>query len=109
VRRSVVLPSSSPVTVSRRSTGMPSARLADSRRMRRSPPEHRSSPAFKAVMAASQSTVAIGVSPSLMLVPCSMKWLMKSSRRRNAPLAMSRGDAGFEWVEADGAVPEGGG
>jgi hypothetical protein len=34
-----VLRSSSPVTVPLRSTGMPPARLADSRRMRRSPPE----------------------------------------------------------------------
>lgn len=50
-----MLPLSRPVTVSRRSTGMPSARLADSRRTRRSPPEQGRPPLFRAVTAASQS------------------------------------------------------
>jgi hypothetical protein len=41
-------------------------------------------------MAASQSMMAIGVVPSLMLVPIVMNLLVKSSRRRNVPLMMSR-------------------
>jgi len=78
-----------PVTVSRRLTGMPTAKLADSWRMRRSPPEQGSSSALRAVMAASQSMAAIGVVPSVMLVPSSMSRVLKSSRRRNVPLLMS--------------------
>ena len=68
---------------------MPAARLADRSRMRRSPPEQDSSPACSAVMAAFQSMAAIGVVPSLMLVPCSMNRLVKSWRCRNVPLLMN--------------------
>ena len=49
-----------------------------------------SSPACRAVMAASQSMAAIGVVPSVMLVPVSMNRLVKSSRCRNVPLPVSR-------------------
>lgn len=84
-----VLWSSSPVTVSLRSTGMLPARLAASWRMRRSPPEQGSPPACRAVTAASQSMVAIRVAPSLMLVPNSMNRVVKSVRCRKVPLAMS--------------------
>jgi hypothetical protein len=66
--------------------GGPAARLADSWRMRRSPPEQGSPPLSRAVMAASQSMAAIEV-PSL--VPQVMNLLVKSSRRRNVPLLMS--------------------
>jgi hypothetical protein len=59
---------------------MPSARLADSIMVRRSPPEQGISPAWRAVTAASQSMPAIKVVPSLMLVPTVMKRLVKSSR-----------------------------
>ena len=45
---------SSPVMVSRRLTGVPAARLADSWKMRRSPPERGRPPLTRAVMAASQ-------------------------------------------------------
>ena len=60
-------------------------------------------------MAASQSMAAIGVVPSLMLVPCSMNRLVKSWRCRNVPLADEECDAGFERVDAGGAGAEGGG
>jgi hypothetical protein len=69
--------------------GVPAARLAASWRIRRSPPEVGSSPACRAVMAASQSMEAIGVVPSLMLVPCWMNRLVKSPRCRNVPWLMS--------------------
>lgn len=84
-----VLSWSRPVTVSRRLTGVPAARLADRSKMRRSPPEQGSSPERRAVMAASQPMSAIGAVPSVMLVPVVMKRLVKSSRCRNVPLAMS--------------------
>src|SRR5580658_6007427 len=90
--------SSRPVMVSRRLTGMPAARLADSSRTRRSPPEQGSSPARWAVMAASQSMAAMGMSP---LVPQVMNCAVKSSRflnggnpviqpRRGRPAAVGR-------------------
>ena len=62
---------------------MPPARLAESMRRRRSPPEQGSSPLPSAVIAACQSTAAIAV-PSL--APCWMKRPVKSLRCRNAPL-----------------------
>jgi hypothetical protein len=46
--------------------------------MRRSPPLESSSPALRAVMAASQSVAASSVTPSLMLVPVVMNRLVKS-------------------------------
>jgi hypothetical protein len=61
--------------------------------MRRSPPEQGRSPLLRAVMAAFQSMAAIGVVPSVMLVPCSMNRLVKSRRCRNVPLLMSRSAA----------------
>jgi len=108
----VMLPSSSPVTASRRSTGVPRERLDDSSRTRRSPPEQGSSPACRAAIAASQSMAATGVVPSLMLVATEMKRLVKSSRCRNVPLAMSRAtpaSSGAPQVDAGSAGPEGGG
>ena len=87
--RWAMLASSRSAAASRRSTGMPPARPADSWRMRRSPPEQGSSPSCRAVIAAYQSIAAIGVVPSLMLVPVSMKRLVKSSRCRNVPLLIS--------------------
>ena len=51
-----------------RSAGMPAARLADSPRMRRSPPEQGSSPPLSAVMTASQSTA---VKPQVNYGSCS--------------------------------------
>lgn len=76
---------SRPVTVSRKLTGVPAARLADSWRMRRSPLVQRRPPLAKAAVAASQSMAATGVPP---LVPYSMNRLVKSSRWRNVLLAM---------------------
>jgi len=73
---------------------MPPARLADSRRTRRSPPEQGRSPTFRAAMASYQSMTAIREVPSLLLVPVSMKRAAKSSRWRNVPLLMS------SWVPA---------
>jgi hypothetical protein len=73
------------VTVSRRLTGVPAARLADRSRMRRSPPEQGRLP-FRAVMAASQSMAAIGVP---LLGPEVMNLPVKSSRWRNVLLLMS--------------------
>ena len=67
---------------------MPPARLADSSRTRRSPPEQGRSPTFRAAMASYQSMTAIRVVPSLMLVPVSMKRAVKSARWRNVPLLM---------------------
>jgi len=55
---------------------MPAAKLADRWRMRRSQPEQGSSPALMAVMAASQSMVAIWVP---LLVPWWIKLLVKPS------------------------------
>ncbi|HYZ56918.1 MAG TPA: hypothetical protein VE733_25940 [Streptosporangiaceae bacterium] len=78
------------MTASLRLTGMPSARLAASRRIRCSPLEQGSSPASSAAMAAGQSMAAIVVVPSVMLVPWLMKRPVKSSRSRNVPFAMSR-------------------
>jgi hypothetical protein len=66
------------------------ARLADSIRTRRSPPEQGSSLTRRAVITAAHSMAAIRVVPSLMLVPVVMKRLVKSSRRRNVPSAVSR-------------------
>jgi hypothetical protein len=85
-----VLRSSRPVTLSRRLTGVPAARLAASWRMRRSPPEQGRPPLLRAVTAASQSMTAIGVVPSLMLVAKVMNLLVKSLRCRNVPLPVSR-------------------
>ena len=73
---------------------MPAARLADSWRMRRSPPEQGSLPLVRAVMAAFQSTAAMGVPP---LVPWLMNLLVKSSRRRNVPLPTSRATPASRW------------
>ena len=72
--------------VSRRLTGVPAARLAASWRMRRSPQEQGRPPLLRAVTAASQSMVAIGVPP---LMPQVMNRGVKSSRCRNVPLLMS--------------------
>ena len=83
----LMLASSIPVTVSPRPAGVSAARLAASRRMRRSPPEQGSSPACSAVMAPSQSTAAMGV---LQVVPCWMNRLVKSSRCRKVSLLISR-------------------
>ena len=66
---------------------MPPARLADSRRTRRSPPEQGRLPLARAMMAASQSMAAIGVPP---LMPWWMNLLVKSSGCRNVSLPMSR-------------------
>lgn len=73
-----------PVTASFRSTGMPAARLAESLRTLCSPPEQGNSPAARAVIAASQSIAAM---PSF--TPWMTKRLVKPSRRRKVPLAMS--------------------
>jgi len=70
---------------SRRLTGMPSAMLAASRRVRCSPPEQGISPASRAVMAAAQSIAAIPVAVSRV-----MNRLVKSSRPRKVRFAMSR-------------------
>jgi hypothetical protein len=77
VMSSWILRASRPVAVSRRSTEMPTAMLAIACTMRRSQAEQGRSPALRAVIAASQSMAAIGVP---MLVPCSMKRLVKSTR-----------------------------
>src|SRR5487761_1699439 len=60
-----------PVNASRRSTGMPSARLAASRSTLRSPPLQGRPPLSRAVIADGQSITAIVVMPSVMLVPMS--------------------------------------
>ena len=65
---------------------MPAARLADSRSMRRSPPEHGSPPAISAWTAAIQSIWARRV-PPVMLVPIQMKRSVKS-RASQVPWAM---------------------
>jgi hypothetical protein len=65
VTSSATFPLSMPVTVSRRLTGMPTARLADRSRMRRSPPEHGRLPLARAVVAAFQSMAATGVGDSI--------------------------------------------
>jgi hypothetical protein len=77
----VMFASSRPVTVSRRLTGVPT----DSWRMHRSPPDQGRPPLARAVMATSQSMAAIGVVPSLMLVPWPVNRVVRSSRRRNVP------------------------
>ena len=63
VMRSEMLRWSSPVTASRRLTGVPSARLAASRKIRCSPPEQGRSRASSAVMMSCQSMVAMSGSP----------------------------------------------
>jgi hypothetical protein len=100
-----VLSLSSAVMASRRSTGLPWARLADSRRMRRSPPELRRVMLARATVAASQSMVNIEVPP---LVPCSMNRVVKSSRCGNVPLLASRRRR-LRGVKSGGAGMEGGG
>ena len=71
---------------------MPAARLAESRRMRRSPPEQGRPPLARAVMAASQAMAAIGMP---LLVPCSMSLLVKSSVQER-PVADEQFGACFE-------------
>src|ERR1039457_1887846 len=95
-----MLRSSRPVVASRRSTGTPSARLADSFRRRRSPPEEGSSPLLRAVTAASQSMAAMATP---LLVACSMKRPVKSAAVQERAAADEQGDAGFERVEPGGA------
>ena len=81
---------SMPGRVSLRLTGIPPAMLAARRSIRRSPPLAGSSPACRAVTAASQSVLASRVAPSLMLVPAVMNLLVKSSRCSQLPQSMSR-------------------
>jgi hypothetical protein len=76
---------SRPVMASLRLTGMPSAMLAASRRIRCSPPEQGISPVSSAAMAAAQSMAAIAV-----VVSRVMNRLVKSSRLRKVRFAMSR-------------------
>ena len=83
---------------------MPAARLAESWRMRPSPPEHGRPPVLSAVIAASHAMAANGV-PSLM--PWSMNFPVKSSRCRNVPLADEEFGGGFEREQAGCAVAEG--
>ena len=61
-------------------TGMAAARLAAMRSIRPSPPEQGRCPASRAVMAAIQSMLAIGVDASVMLMPVCMKSSLKSPR-----------------------------
>jgi transposase len=78
----LMLWSSRLLRVSRRSTGMPSARLAARRSSRASDPEHGRSPASSAVVAARQSRYASSVS-----VAASREmamWVWKSPRRSQA-------------------------
>jgi NCS1 family nucleobase:cation symporter-1 len=63
VMRSEMLARSSPVMVSRRLTGLPSARLAASRKIRCSPPEQGRSRTSSAAMMSCQSMVAMSGSP----------------------------------------------
>jgi hypothetical protein len=74
---------------------MPSARLADSWRMRRSPPEHGRFPLARAVMAASQSMATIAM-PSL--VPCWMNLLAKAAAQL---AAQAFSDAAAELMVAE--------
>ncbi len=72
--------------VSRRATGLPLAMLAASWRMLRSPLLAGRLPAWRAVIAASQSIQAIGV-PSVKLVSSQMQ-AAKSGRGRKVPCRM---------------------
>jgi hypothetical protein len=83
---------SRPVRVLRRSTGVPSAMLAASRRMRPSPLEHGSWPESRAVIASPQRIWAMGGSPAAERRNLPMKaprrsqteWLMSSSTAASA-------------------------
>jgi hypothetical protein len=78
--------------------GIPAAMLAARRKMRRSPPLQGSSPTSRAVMAASQSMLAIS-SPLSPLPAMVMNRLVKSSRSSQQPEPMMRlVPASSEWM-----------
>src|SRR5260370_38627846 len=78
------------VRESQRLTGTPQAMLAARRSMWRSPLPHGRRPASRAVIAAGQSVLAMGVGPGLVLVPAVVKGLVKRSPCHEAPRAIRR-------------------